>query len=192
MNKKCLNCDKDFSKPYSASMKSWIEKYKYCSKDCYTYSMKGKDLLKLNRYSGIPWNKGKKYSMPKNTRVIKICIDCKTPFTVRSYRKDIAKFCSHECASKNRNFGLTPKNEAIRKSAAYKAWRTLVFERDDYTCQICFIRGGKLHADHIKPFAYNPELRLEVSNGRTLCFDCHKSTPTYGNRKNCVASSQEA
>ena len=70
-------------------------------------------------------------------------------------------------------------------SSAYKAWRTLVFERDDFTCQECGIKNGLgktvyFHADHIKPFAYYPEFRFEVSNGRTLCVPCHRKTPTYG------------
>lgn len=37
-----------------------------------------------------------------------------------------------------------------------------------------------LHADNIKPFALYPELRFEVTNGRTLCIPCHKKTGTYG------------
>jgi 5-methylcytosine-specific restriction endonuclease McrA len=74
----------------------------------------------------------------------------------------------------------TPEKLYIRHSAEYKLWRKEVFERDDYTCQICGLRGGVLHADHIKPFAIFPELRLEVSNGRTLCKPCHEATPTFG------------
>lgn len=64
----------------------------------------------------------------------------------------------------------------------YKLWRKSVFQRDNYTCQICFIRGGKLEADHIKEWCNYKELRYEVSNGRTLCKECHKSTPNYASK----------
>jgi hypothetical protein len=78
--------------------------------------------------------------------------------------------------------GVTKPNEAFRKSLSYRKWRTSVFVRDDYTCQICKSRGKTLHADHIKPFAYFPELRLDINNGRTLCYNCHIKTDTYSNR----------
>lgn len=76
--------------------------------------------------------------------------------------------------------GKTKEIEKLRKSIEYKEWRKAVFERDNYTC----IWGGrehgnKLNADHIKPFALYPDLRFELSNGRTLCIDCHKKTDTY-------------
>lgn len=38
----------------------------------------------------------------------------------------------------------------------------------------------KMHADHIKPFAIYPDLRFEVSNGRTLCSACHRKTESFG------------
>jgi hypothetical protein len=78
--------------------------------------------------------------------------------------------------------GVTPINEKIRKSIEYKDWRTKVFKRDNYTCQMCGIRGNKtyLNADHIKPFAIFPELRFELENGRTLCKYCHRKTKTWG------------
>lgn len=74
------------------------------------------------------------------------------------------------------------ERDLIESSRAYKDWRLAVFKRDDWTCQMCLVRGGVLNADHIKPFATHPELRLELSNGRTLCRDCHKTTPTFGPR----------
>lgn len=76
--------------------------------------------------------------------------------------------------------GISPINKLIRASAKYKEWRKAVFKRDNYTCVWCGDNtGGNLNADHIKQFAYYPELRFELSNGRTLCEPCHKKTDTY-------------
>jgi 5-methylcytosine-specific restriction endonuclease McrA len=74
--------------------------------------------------------------------------------------------------------GGVTKGRKERSTKPYKAWRRAVFERDDYTCQNsdCGKRGGDLHADHIKPWAYFPALRYDVANGRTLCVPCHRKT----------------
>jgi hypothetical protein len=83
--------------------------------------------------------------------------------------------------------GVTPINEKIRHSIEYGEWRDAVLKRDNYACVLCGVGGwGNIHADHIKPFAHYPELRLELSNGRTLCKPCHLKTPTYGNRKRLI------
>jgi hypothetical protein len=78
--------------------------------------------------------------------------------------------------------GVTTENELQRKSPEYKKWRTLVFERDNFICQECKKVGGKIHADHIKPFSKYKELRFNVNNGRTLCVECHYKTDTYGSK----------
>jgi len=72
----------------------------------------------------------------------------------------------------------------------YKTWRKLVFERDDYTCQMCKKRGVVLQADHIKSWTFYPDLRYELSNGRTLCVDCHKDTPNYKGRARTLAKKE--
>lgn len=76
--------------------------------------------------------------------------------------------------------GISPENHRIRQSAQYIKWRKTIFERDDYTCLLCSQKGGRLNADHIKPFADYPELRFDLDNGRTLCEPCHRKTDTYG------------
>lgn len=83
--------------------------------------------------------------------------------------------------------GVTSINQSIRASLEYRLWRTAVFERDNYTCIWCGARNGDgkrnvLNADHIKPFAYYPELRFAIDNGRTLCRPCHLTTETFGNK----------
>jgi hypothetical protein len=82
--------------------------------------------------------------------------------------------------------GKHVEHQRERKSLEYRRWRRSVFKRDNFTCVFCgakFIKGVSggiiIHADHIKPFALFPKLRLELSNGRTLCEPCHKKTPTY-------------
>lgn len=76
--------------------------------------------------------------------------------------------------------GITPANKKFRASEEYVNWRKSVFERDQFTCQFCGQVGGSLHVDHIKPFALFPDLRTDLSNGRTLCVDCHRQTDTWG------------
>lgn len=78
--------------------------------------------------------------------------------------------------------GVCKPNQLARQDYRYANWRKAVYDRDDYTCQICKKRGGKLNADHIQPWAQFPELRFELSNGRTLCLSCHRKTPTWGRR----------
>lgn len=75
-----------------------------------------------------------------------------------------------------------PEYLRLRKSSDMVQWRKSVFLRDDFTRQWCGQYGGKLNADHIKPFSKFPELRLILTNGRTLCVSCHRKTDTYGAR----------
>ena len=69
--------------------------------------------------------------------------------------------------------GIKSENQKIRNQMDYKDWRTVVFERDNYTCQLCGQRGGHLQAHHILSFAGYPEYRFEVDNGITECKECH-------------------
>ena len=62
------------------------------------------------------------------------------------------------------------------------AWTKSILERDNYTCQECGRRGVKLQAHHIMSYVDYIDLRWEISNGITLCIDCHKKTPNYAGR----------
>lgn len=82
--------------------------------------------------------------------------------------------------------GITPEYSRLRSSGKYVEWRKSVFLRDDYTCVQCGQRGGDLNADHILPWSTHPEHRFDVDNGRTLCVECHKQTPTYGPKMQAI------
>lgn len=124
----------------------------------------------------------------------KNCIICDKKFYCQpcqiKYRN--RQTCSIKCRSKLKTLrakenriknGFTQHqiDRSVRYSKEAQDWRKAIFERDNYTCQICRARNGKgkdvyLEADHIKPFAYFPKLRFVLSNGRTLCRKCHDKT----------------
>lgn len=54
-------------------------------------------------------------------------------------------------------------------------WRKQVYERDNYVCQCCGQRGGRLNAHHLDGYNWCKERRFDVGNGVTLCEDCHKA-----------------
>jgi hypothetical protein len=55
----------------------------------------------------------------------------------------------------------------------WAALRTMVFERDDYTCQYCGQRGGKLECDHVHPVSRGGS--NELDNLTTACLSCNRS-----------------
>lgn len=80
--------------------------------------------------------------------------------------------------------GVSKKNKGetklIRDSAKYGEWRLMVFGRDNFTCQACGEKGVYLNAHHKLEFAKYPELRFDVSNGITLCKECHSKVHYKG------------
>lgn len=64
----------------------------------------------------------------------------------------------------------------------HDAWRKAVLARDGGRCVQCG-STHRLQADHIQPVSKFPELLRAVANGRTLCFDCHKKTDTFGGKQ---------
>jgi hypothetical protein len=123
-----------------------------------------------------------------------ICPICSVEFIAKIANK--RKFCSLQCLFISRK-GVTPYNKGIpnyskrgenhpnwkggkgrhdpeRKRLFAKMWRQSVFERDNYTCQICQQSSGNLNAHHIKRWQDYPELRFDTTNGITLCIQCHR------------------
>lgn len=124
------------------------------------------------------------------------CENCGKGF-IPANRNYKSKHCSRTCKEeKQKGFepkhlkqkrGIKPRtyhvtNREKHGSQMDRDWRTAVFLRDKYTCQECGIAGKRLQAHHKKPWKQHPELRHDVSNGQTLCLDCHRATETYGGK----------
>ena len=133
-----------------------------------------------------------KYCWSIRATIINHCKYCDKEIRTTKARNKV--YCNNEC--RNLHYRETQKGEAshfwkggktkeskIRKTnAEYKEWRMKVFERDNFTCQMCGEKSRTLEAHHIKEQCNYPELIYDVDNGLTLCHECHKKTDNYGNK----------
>jgi len=71
-----------------------------------------------------------------------------------------------------------------RLQPIYKKWRFEVFKRDNFICQKCHESSKYIEAHHIFNFNTNKELQYEISNGITLCKECHKNFHLIYKKKN--------
>jgi len=86
------------------------------------------------------------------------------------------KMSEAEMGEKNHNWqgGISSESTRIRMGIDWRLWREAVFARDNWTCQKCKKKGGKLTPHHIQNFAQYPELRFAIDNGITFCEKCHR------------------
>lgn len=174
MNKECNNCNCLFTNRDKRSV--------YCSMGCYRV------FQKENPNSGT-FKKGRKLTDYEKRKIgdggvgrIAFFKGKKLPILMREKMSISHKKRVQEGKNNFWKGGVTNINRLIRTSSEYKVWRESVFKRDNWTCVFCEKRGLVLNADHIKPFAYYPELRFAIDNGRTLCVACHKGTDTWGEK----------
>ena len=138
-------------------------------------SRKGKALGNQNgfRKGHIPYNKGKK------TGIIPISAFQKGDrFWLGKERKNMR-------GEKHFNWkGGISRNKHSLSNPEYRQWRSNIFQRDNWTCQTCQVKGLYFEAHHIKSWAKYPELRYDLENGITLCCECHKLTNNYKGKVN--------
>ena len=123
----------------------------------------------------------------RDSRKTLTCFICGVEFKRYQYKIKDRYFCSTKCSVEyqqmenhpNWKGGIVSEKRRLlnrlRSSIKYAKWRTQVFKRDNYICQIC---GSKenIRAHHLESFANNADLRFSSSNGITLCSNCHDST----------------
>lgn len=168
--KKCEHCGKMFTLYLNRDLK----RKRFCSRFCF-----GKTNSKINNLkppTTLPETR-KKIGLILSKKM-KLGLIPKPPIPTKESRKKAAL----KITGKNHPKWITDRsklkrsrfNNSFRNEGPIASWRKNIFERDDYTCQKCRIKGKQLNAHHIKPWALFPDLRFEISNGITLCVTCHK------------------
>lgn len=72
------------------------------------------------------------------------------------------------------NYQWNPERIAMgRNTPEYRAWRTNVLKRDDYSCQKCGTYHWAMVAHHVVNFGESETLRYDEDNGISLCRSCH-------------------
>lgn len=159
----CSVCDKDI--PRGLSSLAEYQNRKFCSMSCVSFGRKADGTFKGDRN-------------PRYKGIVRNCLWCYKPLKWNKpsikYHRQCMGLAQMGANNPNWKNGATSENEILRASRQSKDWRKKVFERDDFTCQICGDnKGGNLNAHHIKRWRDYPELRFTLSNGVTLCVQCH-------------------
>lgn len=79
----------------------------------------------------------------------------------------------------NHNYvdGSSPERQRTYSQFEWKQLLLVIYRRDEFKCQRCKIgnvKGHKLIAHHIKPWAGFPAFRRDPDNLVTLCTPCHR------------------
>lgn len=113
------------------------------------------------------------YNANPNEKLRYICV-CGTESSIRWAHFMRGSRCQKCRAEGNKNPEITDQERITRRHyQEYRDWRGKVFERDNYTCQCCGRKRRYLNAHHIYNYADHKSLRIDGSNGITLCKDCH-------------------
>lgn len=70
--------------------------------------------------------------------------------------------------------GITPERQRLQKEISTEL-RQQIYKRDDFTCRLCYRRGGTLELHHIIPCYQDKTLFFEPTNLVTICADCHRT-----------------
>lgn len=169
----CKTCNIEFVRPkYPNNI------FKYCSRACMGKNIDRRAQHSLKMKGKTAWNKGTKGIMKKNTGTFKngIHVSVKTEFkkgNISPWKGKKLPYPNGRLGKKCAVISQDRKDEHKMRSLFRVRMQKSVFERDDYTCQLCGIKGADLQVDHIQAWAEYTELRFDIDNCRTLCSKCH-------------------
>jgi 5-methylcytosine-specific restriction endonuclease McrA len=167
--KNCENCDCEII----IYLERDLLRKRFCSRSCRAL----KEYELHGRKPPRPTTQSRKKAAETLSKKMKLGLIPKPPTPTKQSRKKAGlktRGENHHKWIKDRSKVKTGRYSNSYRFGSVQSWRKDVFERDDYTCQHCFQKGGKLNAHHIKPWAKFPELRYDIHNGLTLCVICHR------------------
>lgn len=158
--------------------------------------LKGKHLSMETRRKVSEGNIGKIVSKETREKLRKANLDKKASLGAKRKMSEARKGKYGGKNAPNWRGGKSSLCSQIKISFEYRQWRSDIFTRDNFTCQMCGQVGGKLNAHHIKSFssviqkyeittleeALNCEELWNINNGITHCEKCHRETDNYGGR----------
>ena len=185
----CDCCGKEF---YVKKNKINRQSHFFCSKKC---KDRGVSLFQS----------GENHPNYKGGNMTTNCDYCGKEITLKraNFNSHEHHYCSTECKYKGFSLYYSGENNPLwdfdkteeereerRKVEGYSQWIKDVYKKDNYTCQCCGARNGngkkiKLNAHHKDGYNWCIERRVDVTNGVTLCEDCHKEFhKIYGKKDN--------
>lgn len=196
INIKCARHDKKILTNYSKLLKGYG--CSECAKEGY-YKNRSFDIDKV-KYMLEEINPSLKITdkiyINSKTKMNVKCNVCGHEFLSAWEKLGLGRGC-RECSYENRkgeknpsfNHDITDDERSERRmwlrGESMNVFRGEVFERDDYTCQICFERGGRLNAHHLNGYHWFRDGRYDSTNGVTLCENCHlEFHKIYGKKHN--------
>lgn len=183
---KCSYCHKEIE-----VIKSKFGKFEYfyCNRDC---RAKHSKVLMLGENN------------PNYNSILYKCDGCNKEIYINPFKLKSQKhiFCSKECYKNNVGKFYTGENntnwnknltleerQLNRRYTEYYEWRNEVYERDNYTCQVCgSSKSGTLVAHHLNGYNWDIEHRTDINNGITLCTRCHNE---FHNKFRCGNNTKE-
>ena len=196
---KYLSYDKITDRKYNTATgrfeHTWIEEshYNICTKGFMNNAMFYSCVV-IDKSKTFPLNNGNSL-VPSYSAVWKDIWSKPEPVVLRELNKYIITFKEVQYGSRSRwyfEFDLSefvldllkerrlvpmcvviPTRFLDRFSSEYETWRRNVLKRDNETCQCCGRSTNYLEVHHINSFLKYPELQFDVSNGITLCKECH-------------------
>jgi len=168
LHKKCKECDKEFFKRDTDSLKTWETRTKYCSKDCLNKSKAGKCPTFSFPKGNNPWNKGKTGSTPWN-KGLKGFLKGRVISEITRQKLSLSQKGIPRPKTTGDKNGLWKGDNANQVSI--HGWVKRQLGRPD-TCEFCGKTG--LSGHNIGWANIDHKYRRNIADWKRLCTSCHR------------------